>query len=73
MQLFQFDDGEYLFAINNAIVYGSRPYGKFQGGIFWRTPSPLVATLLPITLAANDKTAAAVENYDVCYLQGWVP
>jgi len=47
--------------------------GSSKGECFWRTPSHLVATLLPITLAANDKTAAAVENYDGCYLQGWVP
>ena len=33
-RIFQFNDGEYVYAINNGIVFGSGPYAKYERGIY---------------------------------------
>ncbi|KAL3800908.1 hypothetical protein ACHAW5_009918 [Stephanodiscus triporus] len=59
-RIFQFDNGEYILAIDDAIVYGSGPYQKFQGSIFLEesiSTSPIYVS--DITLVVDDETVAA--------------
>ena len=35
-RIFQFDNGERIFAINQVVVFGSGPYQKYEGSTFFR-------------------------------------
>ena len=62
-RIFQFDDSEYLLAINDAIVYGSGPYQKFQGSTFLEdTISTSPNYVADIVLVIDDETEADAAN-----------
>ena len=46
-RIFQFNDGEYVYAINNGIVFGSGPYAKYERGIYIEDVYDLSITFIP--------------------------
>ncbi|KAL3784833.1 hypothetical protein ACHAW5_009052 [Stephanodiscus triporus] len=62
-RLFQMDDGEKINAINQAVVFGTGPYRKYEGSIFSEVNvSPDPNYVANITLVVNDDAASAVSG-----------
>jgi hypothetical protein len=60
---FLLDDGEKFYAINQAAVYGTGPYRKYEGNIFSEViVSPDPNYVANITLVVNDDAASAVSG-----------
>jgi hypothetical protein len=69
-RIFQFDDGERIFAINQVVVFGSGPYQKYEGSTFLEDiisadPDYVANITLVIDAADTAKDDATVANSDV--------